>query len=289
MKAKIIDGKKIADNIKKNISKEIDMLYNKYVIKPRIASVIIGENRESNLYLKLRDRACKQVNIESVHVNFSENATEKEVLDKIYKLNSDEDIHGILVQMPIPSHISNSKLFKAINPKKDVEGFNPENMGRLLIGDEFIVPCTPLAVLKILEHEKINLQGKDVVIVNHSTVVGKPLCELFLNRDASVSVAHVFTKDLFSYTNKADILVSASGVPGLIKKAHVKPECFVIDVGIIKTDNGITGDVDFDEVKQIAGKITPVPGGVGPVTVACSLTNMVKTFKEVIRGKKEDE
>ena len=282
MKTKIIDVRKIAEKIRNNVSDEINQLYNKYDIKPRIASVIIGDNKESSLYLRLRDKACKKAGIESVHIEFSSNNSEEEVLEKINELNSDENIHGILIQMPIPSYISKTKLFETINPKKDVEGFTPENMGRLLIGDEYIVPCTPLAVLKILEHEKIDLKGQDVLIVNHSTVVGKPLCELFLNRDASVSVAHVFTKNLFNYTNRADILVSASGVPGLIKKAHVKPECFVIDVGIIKTDEGVTGDVDFQEVKDIAGRITPVPGGVGPVTIACSLENMLKTFKRNI-------
>ncbi len=282
MKTKIIDGKKIAEKIRNNVSDEVKKLYNKYDIKPRIASVVIGDNKESNLYLKLRDKACKKAGIESVHIEFSSNISEKEVLEKIIELNSNKKIHGILIQMPVPSHISKSKLFQTLSPEKDVEGFTPKNMGRLLIGDEFIVPCTPLAVLKILEHEKIDLKGKDVIIINHSTVVGKPLCELFLNRDASVSVAHIFTKNLFNYTNRADILVSASGVPGLIKKAHVKPECFVIDVGIIQTDEGVTGDVDFEEVKEIAGKITPVPGGVGPVTIACSLENMLKTFKRNI-------
>ncbi len=282
MVAEIIDGKKIAEDIKKSVSQEIDELYNKYDIKPKIASVIIGENKESNLYLKLRDKACKKVGIESVHVKLKADVTEKKVLEEISKLNKEEDIHGILIQMPTPAHIKKSKIFETLSPNKDVEGFTFENMGRLLIGDEFIVPCTPLAVLKILESEKIDLKGKDVVIVNHSTVVGKPLCELFLNRDASVSISHVFTKDLFSYTNKADILVSATGIPNIIKKAHVKPDCFVIDVGIIKTDKGVTGDVDFDAVKEISSKITPVPGGVGPVTVACSLLNMLKIFKKYL-------
>ncbi len=283
MSAEIIDGRKIAENIRNNVLLEIKKLYNKYDIKPKIASIIIGENKESNLYLKLRDMACEKVGIKSVHIPFSSNISEKEVVEKIKELNSDRSIHGVLIQMPVPTHISKTKLFETLSPKKDVEGFTPENMGRLLIGDEFIVPCTPLAVIKILDHEKIDLKGKDVVIVNHSTVVGKPLSELFLNRDASVSIVHVFTKDLFSYTNRADILVSASGVPRLIKKAHIKPECFVIDVGIIKTDKGVTGDVEFDEVKELASKITPVPGGVGPITVACSLLNMLKTYKKVIR------
>jgi len=200
------------------------------------------------------------------------------LIKKIKELNKDNSVHGVLIQMPLPGHISSSKIFEVLNPLKDVEGFTAINMGRILIGDEFIVPCTPLAVLKILENEKIDLKGKDVVILNHSTVVGKPLTALFLNRNASVSTVHVFTKDLKSYTKNADILVSATGVSGIIKKEHVKQDSFVIDVGIIQTKSGVTGDVD-DLVTEVAGRITPVPGGVGPVTVACSLINMVKTFK----------
>jgi len=279
MSAEIIDGRKIAEKIKTSVSKEINKLYNKYDIKPNIASVVVGENKESELYLKLRDKACEKVGITSVHVNLPKNISEDEIISKISELNSDDSIHGVLIQMPLPGHILPTKIFENLDPRKDVEGFTPENMGRMLLGDEFIVPCTPSAVLKILEYESVDLKGKDVVIVNHSTVVGKPLCALFLNRNASVSTAHVFTKDLKSYTKNADILVSAAGVSNLIKKEHVKQCCFVIDVGIIKTDAGVTGDVDFSSVKDIAGKITPVPGGVGPVTVACSLENMLKTFK----------
>ena len=232
--------------------------------------------------MKLRDKACNKVGIKSTHVEISSDVSEKKVLEKIVELNSDKNVHGILIQMPVPDHISSSKLFETMNPKKDVEGFTPINTGRLMKGDEFIVPCTPLAVLKILEHEKIDLKGKDVTIINHSTVVGKPLSILLLNRDASVSVAHVFTKKLIDYTSKADIIISAAGVAGLIKKEHIKPGSFLIDVGIIKTETGVTGDVDFDSVKNMAGKLTPVPGGVGPVTVACSLLNMIKTFEKSI-------
>jgi methylenetetrahydrofolate dehydrogenase (NADP+)/methenyltetrahydrofolate cyclohydrolase len=166
-----------------------------------------------------------------------------------------------------------------IDPKKDVEGFNPVNMGRTLSGDEYLVPCTPLAVLTILEYEKTNLEGKDIVIVNHSNVVGKPLSALFLNRNATVSVCHIFTKDMKEYTTKADILVTAAGKAKLITRDYLKDNAFVIDVAIVSTKDGICGDVDFESVKDIAVKITPVPGGVGPVTIACSLENMIKTFK----------
>ncbi len=282
MVAKIIDGRKISENIFEGVSKEIKRLYNKYDIKPRIASVIIGENKESNLYLNLRDKACEKVGISCVHVRLSEDSSEEKVISKILELNNDDSIHGILVQMPLPEHIDSNKIFEIMDSCKDVEGFTPYNMGRMLLGDELVVPCTPLAVLKILEHEKVDLKGKDAVIINHSNVVGKPLSDLFLNRNASVSVVHVFTKDLKFYTKNADILVSATGVANIIKKEHVKPGAFVVDVGIIKTKDGVTGDVD-ESVKQIAGKLTPVPGGVGPLTVACSLLNMLKTFKKCIK------
>ncbi len=281
MPAKIIDGKKIAEKIHEDVSKEINQLYNKYDIKPNIVSVVVGDNKESNLYLKIRDKACQKVGISSSHVSLPNDISEEDLIKKIKELNKDNSVHGVLIQMPLPNHISSSKIFEVLNPLKDVEGFTPSNMGRMLLGDEFIVPCTPLAVLKILEHEKIDLKGKDIVIVNHSTVVGKPLTALFLNRDASVSTIHVFTKDLKSYTKNADILVSATGVAGIIKKEHVKQDSFVIDVGIIQTKSGVTGDV-ADIVSDVATRITPVPGGVGPVTVACSLVNMVKTFKNCI-------
>ena len=286
MTAEIIDGKKIAGKIKKKVSKDVENLSKKHGFKPNIATIKIGDNKESNLYLKLRDKACEKVGIKSTHIELNKDISENEVLEEIKILNSNDKIHGVLIQMPVPSHISRNKLFEFLNPKKDVEGFTPYNMGRLLSGNQNIIPCTPLSVLKILEHEKIDLKAKDVLIVNHSTVVGKPLCALFLNRNSSVSVAHIFTKNLEMYSKKADILVSAAGVKNLIKKEHVKPGSFVIDVGIIKTKTGVTGDVDFKSVKELAGKITPVPGGAGPVTVACSLFNMVETFSRVVKNNK---
>ena len=275
MTAKIIDGKIIAKEIHKKISEEV----NKYDNKPKIATIKIGSDPGSELYLRLRGNACKDVGIESTIIEFSNDVSEAEVLNTIRKLNNDRNIHGMLIQYPIPNHILPSKLMSTIDPKKDVEGFNPVNMGRTLSGDEYLVPCTPLAVLTILEYEKTNLEGKDIVIVNHSNVVGKPLSALFLNRNATVSVCHIFTKDMKEYTTKADILVTAAGKAKLITRDYLKDNAFVIDVAIVSTKDGICGDVDFESVKDIAGKITPVPGGVGPVTIACSLENMIKTFK----------
>ena len=283
MTAKIIDGRKIAVEIRKKITEEVKQLKSKYKIIPNITTIKIGDDPSSQIYLRLRDKACEEVGINSNHLEFSETVTEKKVLDTIKKLNKDKNVHGILIQFPIPGHISQDKLINSLDPKKDVEGFNPFNMGRTLIGDEYIIPCTPLSVLTILESEKTKLQGKDIVIINHSNVVGKPLAVLFLNRNATVTVCHVFSKDTKSYAKNADILITATGLPKFINKEFVKKGAFVVDVGIIKTKDGICGDVDLESIKNIAGKITPVPGGVGPVTVASALTNMIKTFKNCVK------
>lgn len=285
MTAKVIDGKKIAEELRKNISKEVEILKSKYKTTPDITTVKIGNDPSSELYLRLRDKACSEVGIRSSHSEFPQNVSENEVLKSINKLNQDKNVHGVLIQFPIPNHISQDKLINALDPKKDVEGLNPYNLGRTLVGDEHLIPCTPLSVITILDHEKTDLKGKDVVIVNHSNIVGKPLAVLLLNRNATVSVCHVFTKDLKNYTSKADVLITAAGVPKLIKRDNLKNGAFVIDVAIINTKDGICGDVDFASVKEIASKITPVPGGVGPVTVACSLMNMVKTFKNCVGEK----
>lgn len=285
MTAKEIDGRNIAEDLKKNISNKVEELKSVYKKTPNITTIIIGYDKSSELYLKLRDSACKKVGINSSHLKFREDVKEKEVLNSIYKLNKDKNVHGILLQLPLPIRISQYRLINVVDSKKDVEGLSPINMGRTLNGDEYIVPITPLSVLTILEHERTELKGKNVVIINHSNHVGKPLAAILLNRNATVTVCHVFTKNLKDYTTKADILISATGVRNLIKKDFVKKGAFVIDVGIVNTEKGICGDVDFEDVKAIAGKITPVPGGVGPVTVACSLRNMIKTFRNCIEEK----
>ena len=220
MTAKIIDGKKIAFELRKNILKEVNNLKSKNNITPKITTIKIGDDPTSNLYLKLRDKACEEVGINSIHIDISEKTPEENVLQSILELNKNKNVHGILIQLPLPAHISHEKLLNALDPKKDVEGLNPYNLGRTLIGDEHIIPCTPLAVLTILEHEKIRLEGKNVVIINHSNHVGKPLAALLLNRNATVSICHVFTKDLKFYTKNADILITAAGVAKLIKKEH---------------------------------------------------------------------
>ena len=275
----IIDGKKLAGEIKERISSELKELTSRCDSIPTIGTIIIGNNRESELFLRLRERASSEVGIKSEHYRFFEDVEEREVIEVIEELNSSEEIHGIIIQQPIPEHISLHRLLSRLSPDKDVEGITPRNLGRLMIGEEDIIPCTPLAVLRILEHANVQLKGANAVIVNHSPIVGKPLAILLLNRNATVSVCHVFTRNLKEYTRKADILITATGVPRLIGREHIKEGSVVIDVGISKTEKGICGDVAFDEVKEIVSAITPVPGGVGPVTIASALENLLKLYK----------
>lgn len=284
MTAKIINGNEIAKGIRKNIYREIIQLIKKYNIAPVITTIIVGNDSSSKLYLKLRDNACKEVGILSKHFKFDVKISEQKLFQIIQKLNKDNSLHGILIQYPVPKHLSQEKLIQIIDPRKDVEGFNPVNLGRTIIGDEYLVPCTPLSILTILEHEHISLKGKDIVIINHSNIVGKPLAALLLNRNATVTICHVFTKNLKQYTSKADILITGAGVPKLITTDYIKDNAVVLDVGIVKTKDGICGDVDFDTVKEKATILTPVPGGVGPVTIACALKNMVKTYKNCIKN-----
>ncbi len=285
MTATIINGREIAKEIRSKITKDVQRLKKKYQQEPLIITIVIGENPSSEMYLKLRTTACNEVGISSKLVRFDANVSEETILQSIQDLNNDPSVHGIFIQYPVPPHLSTNTLMRAVAARKDVEGFNPENLGRTLIGDEALVPCTPLSVLTILEHEQVQLQGKDVVIVNHSNVVGKPLAALLLTRNATVTISHVFTKNLKAYTSNADILISGAGVLNLISKDHIKDKAIVVDVGIIETKDGVRGDVNFESVKEKASLLTPVPGGVGPVTIACALSNMVKTYQHCI-GKK---
>jgi methylenetetrahydrofolate dehydrogenase (NADP+)/methenyltetrahydrofolate cyclohydrolase len=285
MTATIINGREIAKEIRSKITLDVQRLKKKYQREPLVVTIAIGENPSSELYLKLRTAACNEVDITSKILRFDTNVSEATILQTIQSLNIDPSIHGIFIQYPIPLHLSPYKLMQTVAAKKDVEGFNPENLGRTMIGDEVLVPCTPLSVLTILEHEQVHLQGKDVVIVNHSNIVGKPLAALLLNRNATVSIAHVFTKNLKAYTSNADILITGAGVLNLITKEHIKNKAIVVDVAIIETEDGIHGDVDFESVKEKAAVLTPVPGGVGPVTIACALSNMVKSYKNCLENK----
>jgi methylenetetrahydrofolate dehydrogenase (NADP+) / methenyltetrahydrofolate cyclohydrolase len=283
MVTELIYGKDIAQRIKKSVIEDVRIFIDQTGSSPRISTFMVGDDKPSQIYMNLRKKACDIVGIDTERIVLDSSVTEQEFIQMIRKKNDQQTIHGILVQLPLPEHISTSMVFETINPCKDVEGLTPYNMGKTLIGEEYLVPCTPLAVLRILEHISIDLKGKHVVIINHSTIVGKPLTALCLNRNATVSVCHVFTKDIKPFTRKADILITAAGVPGLIKAEHVKQDCVVIDVSIVKTDNGVIGDVDQASMMDHCSYLTPVPGGVGPVTIACALENMIKTMNLTVK------
>lgn len=268
----IIGGREIARKIEKEI---IEKRQHK---KPHIATILVEGNEESELYAKLKEKACRRVGFESETIRFHEDITGEEIIREIKKLNENNEVHGIMVQLPLPE-IDYSEVVSAIDPKKDVEGVHPYNMGMTMLNREYLVPCTPLAVIKILEYEGVNVKGKNVVIVNHSNIVGKPLAAMMLNRNATVSVCHVYTDNLAEHTSTADIIVSGAGVKGLITEKHVKEGSIVIDVGIVKEGEKVYGDVDFGSVKEKAGMITPVPGGVGPVTIACMLENALRAYE----------
>ena len=279
MTAIIVNGTEIAKEIRKKISEEIFQLKKEYNCNPVVTTIIVGNDSSSKLYLKLRDNACKEVGIISKHDEFDAKVSEQKIFKAIQKLNADDSVHGILIQYPVPIHLSQKKLMQMIDPRKDVEGLNPVNLGRTLIGDEYLIPCTPLSILTILQHEHITLKGKNIVIINHSNVVGKPLAALLLSRNATVAVCHIFTKNLKLYTSRADILITGAGVPNLITTDYIKDNAIVLDVGIVKTKDGVCGDVDFNAVKEKAAVISPVPGGVGPITIACALKNIVKAYR----------
>ena len=271
----MIDGKALAADVEAETKPRVEKLAARGIV-PGLATVLVGENPASQMYIRLKHSACDRVGIRSENVVLPESTTEEQLIAKIGELNERPDIHGILLQLPLPKGLSPQKAMMTIRPEKDADGFHPENMGALLLGAENLVPCTPRGIIYALERLGVKLEGAEAVIVGHSNVVGKPLAAMLLNRNATVQVCHVFTKDLARHTREADILVVAAGVPGLIKKDMVKPGAVVFDVGINRVGNKTVGDVDYDAVSQIAGAITPVPGGVGPLTVAMLLSQTVQ-------------
>ncbi len=268
----IIDGRKIAREIEEEIKKKI-MEEDK---KIKIVTIVIEGNEESWLFAKLKDKACKRVGIEHEIVGLEGNQSivEKE----IEKYNEDKSVTGINIQLPIP--LDFIKLVSKISINKDIEGMHPYNIGNILLGNEEIIPCTPKAILKILEHEKIDVKGKEVVIINHSNIIGKPLAMLMLKRNATVSICHVYTRDITVHTKKAEILITATGVKGLIKEDMINENCVLIDAGIKKEERKVYGDVDKNAFKK-AKAVTPVPGGVGPVTIASMLENALILYEKV--------
>ena len=275
----IIDGKKEAELLRHEVKKEIDSLKLKNNKVPGLSVILIGDFAPSQIYVKNKEKKAKEVGINSEVVRYPKEVSEQEVLKKIKELNDNNAVSGILVQLPLPSQINKEKIINAINPLKDVDGFHPVNVGNLSSGYHATVPCTPLGCLFLIKKTESNLSGKHAVIIGRSNLNGKPMAQLLLKENCTVTIVHSKTKDLKIECLKADILVAAVGVPNLVKGDWVKKDAIVIDVGINKVDDKIVGDVDFDNVKDKVKAITPVPGGVGPMTIACLLKNTLECFK----------
>ena len=275
----IIDGKKTAADLRLNLKNEIDNLKKKFNRVPGLTVILIGEYAPSKIYVRNKEKSALEIGLKSEIIKYPETVDEKTVLEKISELNKDENVSGILVQLPLPKNINNKKIIDAIDPNKDVDGFHPNNVGNLSSGYESSVPCTPLGCHLLIKKIEPNLNGKKAVVLGRSNLNGKPMTQLLLKENCTVTIAHSKTKNLKEECLKADILVVAVGIPKLVKGDWVKKGSIVIDVGINKTEEGIVGDVDFDEVSKFAKAITPVPGGVGPMTIACLLKNTIECFK----------
>ncbi len=275
----IIDGKKEAEILRAKIKKEIISLKDKTNRVPGLTVILVGDFVPSQIYVRNKEKNSKEVGINSNVIKYSNDVAEEEVLKKIKELNNDKDVSGILVQLPLPAQINKEKIINLIDPSKDVDGFNPINVGNLASGYKAIVPCTPLGCLMLLKKMENKLSGKHAVIIGRSNLNGKPMAQLLLKENCTVTIAHSRTQNLKEECSKADILIAAAGVANLVKKDWVKDGSIIIDVGINKLGDKIVGDVSFEEVKDRVKAITPVPGGVGPMTIACLLKNTLECFK----------
>ena len=275
----IIDGKKTAAKLREDLKKKIIDLKSTFNSVPGLTVILVGDDPASKIYVKNKEKFSKEVGMNSEVIRYPKNVEESVILDKIMELNKDKKISGILVQLPLPKHISKKKVIETILPTKDVDGFHPVNVGNLSSGYDSSIPCTPLGCFLLLKKVEKNLSGKHAVIIGRSNLNGKPMAQLLLKENCTVTITHSKTKDLKEECLKADIIVAAAGKPKLVKGDWIKKNAIVIDVGINKTESGIVGDVDFDEVSKVARAITPVPGGVGPMTIACLLNNTVECFK----------
>jgi len=283
--AQLINGKEIGEKIRKEIAEQVSQLKEKGVT-PGLAVILVGEDPASQTYVRNKHRSCEAIGIYSEVIKLPESTTEDELLEKIHALNERQDNHGILVQLPLPKHINEDNVIAAISPEKDVDGFSPISVGKMMLGQDTFLPCTPFGVMKLLEYSGIDIAGKHAVVVGRSHIVGKPMGQLLLQKDATVTYTHSKTKDLPSITKQADILVAAVGRPKFITKDHVKPGAVVIDVGINRDENNkLVGDVDFEAVEPICSYITPVPGGVGPMTITMLLYNTVKSAEKTLGDK----
>ena len=275
----LIDGKKEAANLREELKKEVSQLKTKYNKVPGLTVILIGDLTPSQIYVRNKEKSAKEVGLKSEVIKYPDRVEETTILNKIHELNKDETVSGILVQLPLPRHINKKKVIEAIIPEKDVDGFHPMNVGNLSSGYESSVPCTPLGCYLLIKKVEPNLSGKKAVVIGRSNLNGKPMTQLLLKENCTVTITHSKTKDLKGECLKGDIVVAAVGIPELVKGDWIKKDSIVIDVGINKTEKGIVGDVAFDDVSKIAKAITPVPGGVGPMTIACLLKNTIECFK----------
>lgn len=279
----IIDGKKIAQDVRSELKSEFLRLKKERGITPGLATILVGDNEASKIYLRHKENACRDMGFFSREVRLPRESHEGNILQLIHELNHDASIHGILVQLPLPQHLIPGRIIEAIEPRKDVDGFHPYNAGRLFTGNPYHIPCTPKGILELLDRYKIPVEGKEAVIVGRSTIVGKPLAILLLNRHATITVCHTRTHDIAEITKRADILIAAAGKPEIIKAEMVKEDSVVIDVGVNRLEGGrLVGDVAFTEVAKKASYITPVPGGVGPMTIAMLLVNTFNAASSMI-------
>jgi methylenetetrahydrofolate dehydrogenase (NADP+)/methenyltetrahydrofolate cyclohydrolase len=273
----LIDGKALAQKIEEQTSKEVKELKQAKNIVPGLAVILVGDDPASHAYVGRKEKACERVGFYSMVHKMPDTISQSEIIQTIEMMNSNPRIDGILVQLPLPKHIDSTKILEVIDPKKDVDGFHACNVGRMVTGLQSMVACTPLGIMKMFEAYNISLEGKDVVVVGASNIVGKPMASLLINANATVTTTHIYTKDLASHTKRADIIIVAAGVINLITENMVKEGAVVIDVGINRNDEGkIVGDVDFAKVKEKTSYITPVPGGVGPMTIATLLSNTLQ-------------
>lgn len=279
MVAKILDGKQIAKDYRQGLQDQVEALKEKG-FTPKLSVILVGNDGASQSYVRSKKKAAEKIGMISEIVHLEETATEEEVLNELNRLNNDDSVSGILVQVPLPKQVSEQKILEAINPDKDVDGFHPINIGKLYIDEQTFVPCTPLGIMEILKHADIDLEGKNAVVIGRSHIVGQPVSKLLLQKNASVTILHSRSKDMASYLKDADVIVSAVGKPGLVTKDVVKEGAVIIDVGNTPDENGkLKGDVDYDAVKEIVGAITPVPGGVGPLTITMVLNNTLLAEK----------
>ena len=279
MVAKILDGKQIAKEYRQRLKNQVNDL-KEYGFTPKLSVILVGNDGASQSYVKSKKKAAEKIGMISEIIHLDESTSEEIVLSELNRLNNDDTVSGILVQVPLPKQVSEQKVLEAINPEKDVDGFHPINIGKLYIDEQTFVPCTPLGIMEILKHADINLEGKNAVVIGRSHIVGQPVSKLLLQANATVTILHSRTKNMNAHLKQADVIVSAVGQPGLVTKENVKKGAVIIDVGNTPDENGkLKGDVAYDEIKEIASAITPVPGGVGPLTITMVLNNTLLAEK----------